>query len=290
MSIICLTTHPFSPDLSENLVNQILSEIGGELNWLHRAIACEIIAPKSTDALTIARQMLQGHAADANLVPQENRRKKLLIADMDATMIEQECIDEMADALGIKDQISAITQKAMRGEIDFEAALDERVALLQGLQKKAIEEVRRERITFASGGRVLVQTMKEYGAKTALVSGGFTFFAYFVAKRIGFDEATANILEFDGDVLTGTVQKPIVDSGTKVSRLNALVDELGIDLSDTLAVGDGANDLPMIQRSGMGVALHAKPVVAEQAPFRLDHSDLSGLLYLQGYREEDLVR
>lgn len=290
MSVLCLITNPNDPDLPNTLMEDICKEIGGEPNWLDLGIACEIIDPKSTDTLNIAKDMSKNHAVDCALVPKSNRRKKLLIADMDSTMIDQECIDELADALNIKDQVADITERAMRGELDFGEALDTRVALLKGLDTTRIEEVRRERITYASGGRVLVQTMKEYGAYSALVSGGFTYFADYFGKRIGFDEATANILEFDGDVLTGTVTKPIVDSNTKVERLRALAAQNELDMNQTLAVGDGANDLPMLQVSGMGVALHAKPSVAEAANFRIDHGDLTALLYLQGYSGEDFVR
>src|SRR5690606_29616339 len=170
----------------------------------------------------------------------------------------QECIDELADELGIKPQVAEITDRAMRGELDFAQALDTRVALLKGLERRVVEEIRRERITLAPGGRALVHTMKAYGAYTSLVSGGFTLFADYIAKRIGFDEAVANVLEFDGDVLAGTVQKPIVDKDTKRERLEALAAERGLTLSQTLAVGDGANDLDMIRIAGFGVALHAK--------------------------------
>lgn len=290
MPVLCLITNPADPDLPQSLVDMIADEIGGEQNWLARGIACEIIAPKSTEALEIAREASAAHAVDCALVPIDKRRKKLLIADMDSTMIEQECIDELADALDIKDKVAAITAKAMRGELDFGQALDTRVALLEGLSASQIEQVRRERITYAPGGRALVQTMRAHGAYASLVSGGFTYFADYFAKRIGFDEAVANVLEFDGEYLTGAVRKPIVDSAIKLKRLQELAAEHGLDLADTLAVGDGANDLPMIQAAGMGVALHAKPAVAEAAQFRIDHGDLTALLYLQGYAAEDIVR
>jgi phosphoserine phosphatase len=290
MSILCLIANPSDSMLTPPLVARIHKETGGEINWLNHGIACEIIAPKSTDALAIAREIIGTATVDAALVPAEHRRKKLLLADMDSTMIEQECIDELADAVGIKAEVAAITERAMNGELDFEAALKTRVALLKGLDRARIEEVRREAITLAPGGRVLVHTMKAYGAYASLVSGGFTFFADYFAKRIGFDEAVANVLEFDGDQLTGTVAMPIVDKSTKLNRLNQLAAEKGIALIDTLAVGDGANDLDMIQASGLGVALHAKPSVAAQAQVRIDHGDLTALLYLQGYTDEDLVR
>lgn len=289
-SILCLVTNPADPDLSPTLVDAVARETGGDLNWLAQSIACEIIAPKSTDALQIAREVVADFAVDCAIVSPENRRKKLLIADMDSTMINEECIDELADALGFKEQVADITARAMNGEMDFTEALDTRVALLKGLNQKIVEEVRRERITLAPGGRALVKTMKEYGAYASLVSGGFTFFADFIAKRIGFDEARANVLEFDGDVLTGTVARPIVDKDTKIDRLNALLTERDIAREQTIAVGDGANDLPMLHGAGMGVALHAKPTVAAEAPFRVDHGDLTALLYLQGYSEDEIIR
>ncbi|WP_367184051.1 phosphoserine phosphatase SerB [Devosia sp.] len=205
-------------------------------------------------------------------------------------MINEECIDELADAIGIKDQVAAITDRAMRGELDFGQALDTRVALLKGLQRKVIEAVRRENITLAPGGRALISTMKAYGAYTSLVSGGFTIFADYFGKRIGFDEAIANVLLFEDDALTGTVQKPIVDKNTKRERLTALAADRNLPLSQTIAVGDGANDLDMIRIAGFGVALHAKPAVAAEAGIRIDHGDLTALLYLQGYDDEEIVR
>ncbi|WDR05362.1 phosphoserine phosphatase SerB [Devosia rhodophyticola] len=290
MPVLCLIANPDASDLTVALAAKVHKATGGELNWLNHAIACEIIEPKSTEALAIARDIIADATVDAALVPSKRRRKSLLIADMDSTMINQECIDELADALGLKEQVADITDRAMRGELDFGAALDTRVALLKGLERQVIEQVRRENITLAPGGRVLVQTMKAYGAFTSLVSGGFTFFADYFGKRIGFDEAIANVLEFDGSQLTGTVTKPIVDKDTKRTRLMTLAEERNLSLDQTLAVGDGANDLPMLQTAGMGVALHAKPNVAEQAAYRIDHGDLTALLYLQGYADEDMVR
>jgi phosphoserine phosphatase len=205
-------------------------------------------------------------------------------------MIEQECIDELADAVGRKAEVSAITERAMRGELDFAGALRTRVAVLKGLSRAAIEEIRREKITLAPGGRALVQTMKAFGAYTALVTGGFTVFADYIAKRIGFDEATANTLEFDGDVLAGTVSEPIFGRNGKFERLIKLVAERGIHVSEAIAVGDGANDLDMIRAAGLGVAMHAKPAVAAEAGARIDHGDLTALLYLQGYSEDEFVR
>jgi phosphoserine phosphatase len=290
MSVLCLIANPADPAISASMADAIRRETAGELNWLNPGIALEIVSPKSTDPVAAARAVIGNEPVDAVLMPQSNRRKKLLIADMDSTMIQQECIDELADAIGIKPQIAAITERAMNGELDFEAALKTRVGLLKGLQLAAIEEVRRERITLAPGGRALVQTMKAHGAYTCLVSGGFTFFAEYFAKRIGFDEAVANVLEFEGDRLTGTVRMPIVDKDVKLTRLQALAAARSIAMSDTLAVGDGANDLPMLRAAGMGVAIHAKPVVAREAHIRIDHADLTALLYLQGYADDDFIR
>ena len=290
MPVLSLVANPSDPELDAALAQAVVAQTGGELNWLNHGIACDILEPTAPQALELARDIIGSRAVDANVVPSQGRRKQLLVADMDSTMIEQECIDELAAALDLKPQVAEITDRAMRGELDFAQALDTRVALLKGLERKAIEEVRRGAITLAPGGRALVQTMKAYGAYTSLVSGGFTFFADYFAKRIGFDEAIANVLEFDGERLTGTVTKPIVDKDTKKKRLLDLVDERGLDRSQTLAVGDGANDLDMLGVAGFGVALHAKPAVAAVAGIRIDHGDLTALLYLQGYYDDEFVR
>ena len=290
MPVLCLIANPIDSELDVALAARVVKQVGGELNWLNHSIACEILEPKSTDALAEARAIIGTAKVDAALLPTENRRKNILVADMDSTMINEECIDELAAALGIKEQVAEITDRAMRGELDFGQALDTRVALLKGLERKVIEAIRRENITLAPGGRALIQTMKAYGAYTSLVSGGFTFFADYFAKRIGFDEAVANVLLFENDALTGAVQKPIVDKNTKRERLIALAAERGLPLSQTIAVGDGANDLDMIRVAGLGVALHAKPAVAAEAQVRIDHADLTALLYLQGFTDEEIVR
>lgn len=290
MPVLSLIANPADSELNPALAEAVRAETGGELNWLSHGIACDIAEPTAPQALEVARNIIGSKAVDANVVPTEGRRKKLLVADMDSTMIEQECIDELAAALDLKPQVAEITERAMRGELDFGQALDTRVALLKGLERSKIEEIRREAVTLMPGGRALVQTMKAYGAYASLVSGGFTFFADYFAKRIGFDEAIANVLEFDGDRLTGTVTKPIVDKNTKKNRLMALAAERGLELSQTMAVGDGANDLDMIGVAGFGVAIHAKPVVAEAAGLRIDHGDLTALLYLQGFSEDDFIR
>ncbi|WP_421759480.1 phosphoserine phosphatase SerB [Devosia sp.] len=290
MTVLVLLANPADPELDAKLVSAIQHETLGEINWLHQRIACEIRHPSAPDPVAAARDVIGRRAVDAALVPIANRRKKILVADMDSTMINEECIDELADAVGIKAEVAAITARAMNGELDFEQALRTRVALIKGLERHVIEEVRRERITLAPGGRALIQTMKAFGAYTSLVSGGFTFFADYFGKRIGFDEAIANVLEFDGDKLSGTVASPIVDKSTKLNRLTTLAAEQGVPLAATMAVGDGANDLDMIKASGLGVALHAKPHVAAEAHVRIDHADLTALLYLQGFEEEDIVR
>ena len=291
MSVLCLISNPAEPILTSAMVESVQRETHGEINWLAQGIACEIVAPSDPKPVETARDVLGPVPVDVGLVPLANRRKQLLVADMDSTMIEQECIDELADALGIKPQVAEITDRAMRGELDFKQALDTRVALLQGLERRVVEEIRRERITLAPGGRALVHTMKAFGAHTVLVSGGFTLFAEYFAKRIGFDAFAANVLEFDAeDRLTGKVLEPIVDKTTKLSRLVSEANERDIPMARTMAVGDGANDLDMILAAGLGVAAHAKPVVAEQAAVQIDHSDLTALLYLQGYTDEDIVR
>ena len=291
MSVLCLIANPNAPVLDARLVAAIQHETQGEINWLNPGVACEIQKPDAADPVAIARAHIGDRPVDAALVPLANRRKRLLIADMDSTMVDQECIDELADAVGIKAEVAAITARAMRGELDFEDALRTRVALIKGIERDVIHEIRRERITLAPGSRTLVQTMKAYGAVTSLVSGGFTIFAEYIARRLGFDEAVANVLEFDEAYrLTGTVTEPIVGREMKLSRLQALAAEHEIPMAATLAVGDGANDLAMIGAAGLGVALRAKPIVAEEAPVRVDHGDLTALLYLQGYNEEDFVR
>jgi phosphoserine phosphatase len=290
MSVLCLIANPLDPVLEPQLVAAIQHETHGEINWLNPGVACEIVKPAAADPVAIARAVIGSAPIDAALVPLANRRKRLLVADMDSTMIDQECIDELADAVGIKDQVAAITERAMRGDMDFAAALRARVSLIKGLERRVMDEVRRERLTLAPGSRTLVQTMKTHGAVTSLVSGGFTFFAEWIGKRLGFDEWVANVLEFDGDRLSGTVAEPIVGREMKVERLLALSREHDIPIAATMAVGDGANDLDMVKAAGLGVALHAKPIVAEQAHVRIDHGDLTALLYLQGYAEEEFVR
>jgi len=229
-----------------------------------------------------------GERADVIVQPAEGREKKLLIADMDSTMITVECIDELADYAGIKAQIAEITERAMRGELDFAGALHERVALLKGLADAAIDQCRTERVKIMPGAKALVRTMKQRGARTLLVSGGFTRFTGPVAEEIGFDDAVANVLEIADGALLGTVTLPIVDAARKRMELEAAIND-GIDRPLTLAVGDGANDIPMIQGAGLGVAYHAKPRTREAAAAEIVHGDLSVLLYAQGIASAEWV-
>ena len=227
---------------------------------------------------------------DVVVQPAAGRRKKLFLADMDSTMIGQECIDELADYVGLKARVAAITERAMRGEIDFAPALRERVALLEGLPVSVIEEVLRDRIKLTPGARTLVKTMRAHGARTVMVSGGFTHFTDRIAAMIGFDEARANTLTvLDGHKLAGKVAEPIFGRDGKRAALIELRQQLGLAQAETMAIGDGANDMDMIAEAGLGVAYHAKPKVAAAAPARIDHADLSALLYVQGYRREEFA-
>ncbi|OHT19039.1 phosphoserine phosphatase SerB [Edaphosphingomonas haloaromaticamans] len=227
--------------------------------------------------------------ADVVVQPEAGRAKRLLVADMDSTMITIECIDELADYAGIKAEIAEVTERAMRGELDFEAALDARVALLKDLDAAAIDRCHVERVQIMAGAKPLIRTMKAHGARCVLVSGGFTVFADRVAADIGFDRALSNTLGVADGKLTGTVARPIVGAATKRETLVAEAAAMGIDLSETLAVGDGANDIPMIQAAGLGVAYHAKPRTAAAAGARIDRGDLTALLYAQGYARKDWV-
>ncbi|EEZ33283.1 phosphoserine phosphatase SerB [Brucella sp. NF 2653] len=263
------------------------------LYWLADDIACDIPLPlgmEAGEADASLRATLDGAPIDVVVQEQERRRKKILIADMDSTMIGQECIDELAEEAGLRDHVAAITARAMNGEITFEPALRERVALLKGLPLSVIDKVISTRITLTPGGPQLVRTMRKHGAYTALVSGGFTSFTRRIAEMIGFNEERANRLIDDGTHLTGTVAEPILGREAKVEKLVEIAERLGLTPEDAIAVGDGANDLGMIQLAGTGVALHAKPAVAAQAKMRIGHGDLTALLYIQGYRKADFVQ
>jgi phosphoserine phosphatase len=241
-------------------------------------------------ALTVELRALAGRL-DVVVQPLAKRRKKLFLADMDSTMICQECIDELADYVGLKSHVAAITERAMRGEIAFEPALRERVALLEGLPVSVVDEVIHERIKLTPGGRTLIATMRANGARTCMVSGGFTLFTDRIAAMIGFDESRANSLTLiDGHKLAGKVAEPIFGRDGKRAALIELRAELGLTKADTIAIGDGANDLDMILEAGLGVAFHAKPKVATAAAARIDHGNLTALLYVQGYSKDEFVQ
>jgi phosphoserine phosphatase len=254
------------------------------------ATAFDIPFAGDPHAVLQAARALAPLGADTNVVAAANRRKRLLIADMDSTIIGCECLDELADMAGLKPRIAAITERAMRGEIAFEPALRERVALLKGLPLAALERTYKERVRLNPGANILVATMKAHGARAILVSGGFSYFTSRVARAAGFDSEQANTLLDDGAALTGEVAEPVLGREAKLAALERAVAELDIDFADALAVGDGANDLAMIGRAGLGVAYRAKPVVAEAAAARIDHGDLTALLALQGYRDDEFVR
>ncbi|TIX88758.1 phosphoserine phosphatase SerB [Rhizobium sp. P44RR-XXIV] len=263
------------------------------LYWLADGIACDIALRDDADLQAAEANILAtiGNAPiDLVIQSAETRRKKLLIADMDSTMIGQECIDELAAEVGLKDKVADITARAMNGEIAFEPALRERVALLKGLPISVVDDVIAKRITLTPGGPELIATMKAKGYYTALVSGGFTVFTSRIAATLGFDEDRANLLLEENGVLTGFVEEPILGKQAKVDALNDIAEKLGISTDEALAVGDGANDLGMLQLAGSGVALHAKPTVSAQARMRIDHGDLTALLYIQGYRKSDFIK
>lgn len=256
--------------------------------WIDEGRTADIVFAEDPD---VASGALHGRLdrTDVVIQPTANREKRLLVADMDSTMITVECIDELADYAGIKEQVAEVTERAMRGELDFAAALDARVALLEGLDESVIEQCLSERVTLMAGARALVQTMKARGGHAILVSGGFTRFAEPVAAQIGFDRAIANVLEIADGKLTGMVRTPIVGSDTKEKTLLAALQEFGLDTAASVAVGDGANDLAMIRRAGLGVAYRAKPIVAGAAAARIDHNDLTALLYAQGIPRAEWV-
>lgn len=292
--IATLICNPANPVLTPDLGHKACEAANAQaLYWLADGIACDLPLKTGSDAAeTMAniRAALGDLPIDIVIQEQDARRKKLLIADMDSTMIEQECIDELAEEVGLREHIAGITARAMNGEIAFEPALRERVALLKGLSVSIIDQVIANRITLTPGGRELIATMKKHGAYTALVSGGFTSFTDKIAGMLGFDENRANILLDDGNNLTGEVAEPILGAEAKRISLDEICATLGITPDEAMAVGDGANDLPMIKHAGSGVALHAKPSVAAQARMRIDHGDLTALLYLQGYRKTDFVK
>ena len=283
-SVLVLIAAPGSGAIGAELLGRLRQHGAAPLRWLAEGEALEVEEfPGLADFLAGLAPL----PVDANIVPRANRRKRLLIADMDSTMIRQECIDELGEMAGAGARIRDITARAMRGELDFEGALKERVSLLKGLDAGIIARILAERITYMPGGHALIATMKANGAYTALVSGGFTPFTAHVAAELGFEEQQANELIISDGVITGEVGQPILGKEAKREALQRISARLGISPEDALAVGDGANDLAMLGLAGMGVALHAKPHVQEAARFRVNHGDLTALLYLQGYEKSE---
>ena len=287
--VATLVANPLQPALSDALIARAAQALPGfaSTEWLDPGIAADLFFESDDAALSLARAHLSaalaGEPIDAIVQPAAGRRKKLLLADMDSTLIGQECIDELAARVGIGPRVAAITERAMRGEIAFEPALRERVALLAGLPETVIAEVLDSRITLTPGGRALVQTMRGQGAYTAIVSGGFTQFTSAIAARLGMHEHRANELIVENSRLVGRVGEPILGRDAKLATLRDLRARHGLSLDETLAVGDGANDLAMLGEAGLGVAYRAKPAVAAAAHARIDHADLTALLYAQGF-------
>ncbi len=289
--VATLIASPANPCLTPELAEQARQITGASaVYFLADGIACDLPLPQTDDPWQPElRALLANQPVDWVVQEADDRRKKALLADMDSTLIQQECIDELAAEAGVGAKVADITARAMRGELDFEPALRERVGLLQGLPVSIIQKVLDERITLMPGGMQLVATMKANGAYCALVSGGFTQFTSSVAATLGFDEHRANTFEVEGQTLSGEVVPPILGRDAKVQALKEVAEKTAVDARDVIAVGDGANDLGMLQLAGAGVALHAKPIVAEQARFRIDHGDLTALLYIQGYRKSDFA-
>jgi phosphoserine phosphatase len=291
--IATLVSHPAGRALSPSLANMASRSVGASaVHWLAEGIACDLALPEATkeDEMTASlRFALASEPVDVIVQQSDGRRKKILIADMDSTMIDQECIDELADEIGVKDRVAAITARSMNGEIAFEPALRERVALLKGLDTAVVGRIIENRLTLASGGRALVRTMRANGAWTGLVSGGFDVFTTRIAAMLGFHEDRANRLIEKNGRFSGVVAEPILGRAAKADALLEISARLGLTPADVIAVGDGANDLDMIRLAGTGVALHAKPAVASEAKVRIDHGDLTALLYLQCYRRDELV-
>lgn len=276
--------------LDKSLVTNLRNAMGGgEPVWLDPNHCAEFDATKVPKNIDTVWQSLSAEGVDLVVQKAGDRKCKILLADMDSTMIQQECIDELAAEAGVGDRVAKITARAMNGELDFEAALLERVELLKGLPEATIQTVIDKRITLMPGGATLLATMKANGAHCALVSGGFTAFTQAIAAKLGFDEHHANTLLVENGALTGDVTRPILGREAKVDALNRISCEKGFTPAEVLAVGDGANDLGMLQLAGTGVALHAKPTVQEQAKIRVNHGDLTALLFIQGYAKAEFV-
>jgi len=290
MPVVVMISNPAAPRLTDEIAEDLRARWdGAPLRRLAPGVAAEFVVPARPADLDQAAAALRAEGVDLALVPEGGRRKRLLLADMDSTMIGQECIDELADLAGVGPQVAAVTARAMNGELEFEGALRERVALLAGHPAGLVDRVLAERITYTPGGRELVATMRAAGARAVLVSGGFTAFTAAVTAHLGFDAHHANRLDVDGERMAGTVAEPILGRQAKLDALHRISAEMGIETGAVVAVGDGANDLAMLGAAGLGVALHAKPVVAAQAQVRIDHGDLTALLYLQGFARSEFV-
>jgi len=290
MFTVTLLTNPTERTLDLALVDSLRNAWGGgDAIWLAIDEAAEFAMPQMPDNRWDVWADLQKNGVDLIVQPTENRQKKMLLADMDSTMIRQECIDELAAEAGVGPRVADITARAMNGELDFNEALTERVGLLKGLPESVIEKVLDERITLMPGGYELVSTMKANGGYAALVSGGFTAFTTRIADTLGFDENRANTLLVKDGKLTGAPGLPILGKAAKVTALEEITAKLNISEADVLAVGDGANDLGMLSRAGTGVALHAKPSVQKECSVRVNHGDLTALLFIQGYARDQFV-
>ncbi|MBY7649575.1 MAG: phosphoserine phosphatase SerB [Candidatus Liberibacter europaeus] len=292
--VATLITNKSNPILSKSVVEKIMKAVNSTMfYWLANSIACDIILD-SECIIDVCRQeilsIIANKPIDLVIHRTENRRKRMLIADMDSTMIQQECIDELADTIGIKEKVSSLTYLAMNGKIPFRDSIRERVSLLKGISIQTVLSIIEKRITYTPGGYEMVNTMKKNGAFTILVTGGFTVFADIISKKFGFDQYYANKLIDDNEKLTGKILDPIIDGKEKSKILLKATKMLNISPEDSIAVGDGKNDIDMIKMAGYGVAFHAKPIVIKQSKIHINHSDLESILYIQGYKQHEIVK
>ena len=292
-NILTLICNPENPQLDDAMCQKISQQFGGDgINWLNPETACDVLLPSNNESQSMrstVKSILNGRAVDIIIQSAENRRKKILIADMDSTIIAQECIDELAVESGNGDKVAAITERAMNGEIGFSNALRERVELMKGLAESVIGDVLRDRVTINAGAKQMVATLRKHGTFCALVSGGFTAFSKQIADTVGFNETHANELLIENGILTGKVREPVLGKEAKVERLDEFCSRLNLARKDAMSVGDGANDLPMLKAAGTGIAYHAKPAVVAQCENHIEHGDLTALLYAQGYHIDEFV-